>query len=119
MRTTALLATPGLTIALGDFGRKAAAVMGGAVVGSGVAAMHYTGMLALEERQAHHMRLFYPRRIELGAEGYDEQHRKNFNSVNRATKQFKARGVDPMDILEDHQHCIAARQRLQLRSKRF
>jgi NO-binding membrane sensor protein with MHYT domain len=43
-----LITGAGLAIALGDFGQKTAAVIGGAVVGSGVAAMHYTGMLALE-----------------------------------------------------------------------
>ena len=35
-------------MALGAFGQKTAAVIGGAVVGGGVAAMHFTGMLALE-----------------------------------------------------------------------
>jgi diguanylate cyclase (GGDEF)-like protein/PAS domain S-box-containing protein len=43
-----LITGAGLAIALGDFGQKTAALIGGAVVGSGVAAMHYTGMLALE-----------------------------------------------------------------------
>ena len=37
----------GLGIALFHFGRWTA-VLGGAVVGSGIAAMHYTGMMALE-----------------------------------------------------------------------
>ena len=43
-----LLTGVGLTAALGDFGQKTAAVIGGAVVGAGVAAMHFTGVLALE-----------------------------------------------------------------------
>ena len=43
-----LLTGAGLTAALGDFGQKTAAVIGGAIVGGGVAAMHFTGMLALE-----------------------------------------------------------------------
>jgi diguanylate cyclase (GGDEF)-like protein/PAS domain S-box-containing protein len=43
-----LLTGAGLTMALGAFGQKTAAVIGGAVVGGGVAAMHFTGMLALE-----------------------------------------------------------------------
>jgi diguanylate cyclase (GGDEF)-like protein/PAS domain S-box-containing protein len=43
----ALITGAGLNIALRYFARGAAAV-GGAVVGSGIAAMHYTGMLALE-----------------------------------------------------------------------
>jgi diguanylate cyclase (GGDEF)-like protein/PAS domain S-box-containing protein len=43
----ALITGIGLAVALRDFGRWTAA-LGGAVVGCGVAAMHYTGMLALE-----------------------------------------------------------------------
>lgn len=43
-----LITGVGLTIALMDFGQIAAAAIGGAVVGIGVAGMHYTGMLALE-----------------------------------------------------------------------
>jgi diguanylate cyclase (GGDEF)-like protein/PAS domain S-box-containing protein len=43
----ALITGAGLAVALRDFGRWTAA-LGGAVVGCGVAAMHYTGMLALQ-----------------------------------------------------------------------
>jgi PAS domain S-box-containing protein len=43
----ALITGAGLSIALRDFGRWTA-TLGGAVVGGGIAAMHYTGMLALE-----------------------------------------------------------------------
>ena len=62
------------------------------------------------ERQARHVRPSSPRRVELGAESYNEQHRKGFNSVNRPTERFQARGVGPMRILEDHQHRISACQ---------
>ena len=48
--------------------------------------------------------------VELGAESYDEQHRKGFNSVHRPTERFQARGVGPMRILEDHQHRLLACQ---------
>jgi diguanylate cyclase (GGDEF)-like protein/PAS domain S-box-containing protein len=43
----ALITGAGLSIALRDFGRWTA-TLGGAVIGGGIAAMHYTGMLALE-----------------------------------------------------------------------
>ena len=43
-----LITGAGLAIALGDFGHKAVAAIGGAIVGGGVAAMHYAGMQALE-----------------------------------------------------------------------
>ena len=47
------------------------------------------------------------------------RHPKSPHPVYRPTERFQACGVDPMCILEDHQHWISARQRLQLRSKRF
>jgi diguanylate cyclase (GGDEF)-like protein/PAS domain S-box-containing protein len=43
----ALITGVGLRIALRDFARWSAAI-GGAIVGGGIAAMHYTGMMALE-----------------------------------------------------------------------
>ena len=60
------------------------------------------------------MRPSNPRRVELGAESYDEQHRKGFNSVHRPTERFQARGVDPMRILEDHQHRLLSSQSREL-----
>ena len=41
------------------------------------------------------------------------------NPVHRPTERFQARGVDPMHILENHQHRIGARQRLDLQIERF
>ena len=43
-----LITGAGLPVALSKSREKTAAAMGGAVVGAGVAAMHYTGMSALE-----------------------------------------------------------------------
>jgi hypothetical protein len=62
------------------------------------------------QRQARHMRLSHPRRVELGTERDDQQYRKGFNSVHRPAERFQARGVGPMCILEDHQHRSLARQ---------
>ena len=71
------------------------------------------------ERQARHMRLSHPRRVELGAERYDQQHRKGFNPVHGPTERFQARRIDPMRILEDHQHRLLACQSRELRRQRF
>ena len=65
------------------------------------------------------MRPSNPRRLELRPERDDQQHAKGSHPVHRPTERFKARGVDPMRILENHQHRIGCRQRLQLRGKRF
>jgi hypothetical protein len=56
------------------------------------------------EREACHMRLSSPRRGELGAESYDEQHWKSFNLVHRSIEHFQARRIDPVCIFDDHQH---------------
>ena len=60
-----------------------------------------------------------PRRLELRSVRDDQQHAKSSYPVHRPTERFKARRVDPMRILEDHQHRIGSRQRLQLRGERF
>ena len=39
--------------------------------------------------------------------------------INRPTEHLKARWIDPMHILEDHQYRVGSRQRLQLRRERF
>ena len=50
---------------------------------------------------------------------HNQHHAKRFCFAHGSTESFQARGVDPMNILKDHQHRISARQRLQLRSERF
>ena len=64
------------------------------------------------------MRPSSPRRVELGAESYNEQHRKGFNSVPRPTERFQARGVGPMRILEYHKHWILPSERFHLGNER-
>ncbi len=71
------------------------------------------------ERQARHMRLSHPRRVELGAERHDEQRRKRFNPVHGPAEHLQARRVDPVHILEDHQHRLPACQPRELRHQRF
>ena len=65
------------------------------------------------------MRPSDPRRLELRSERHDQQHAKGCDPVHGPTERFQARGVDPMRILENHQHRIGARQRLHLCSERF
>jgi hypothetical protein len=70
------------------------------------------------ERDARHMRLSSPRRGELGAESYDKQRWKSFNSVYRPTERFQTCGVGPMRILEDHEHWILPSQSFHLGNER-
>ena len=65
------------------------------------------------------MRLSHPRRVELGTERDDQQYRKGFNPVHDPTEHFQARRIDPMRILEDHQHRLQAGQFRELRRQRF
>ena len=55
------------------------------------------------------MRLSHPWRIEFGAESYDEQCRESFDSIHSQAKYLETRRIDPLHILEDHQHrlCLA------------
>jgi hypothetical protein len=51
-----------------------------------------------------HIRSSDPRWLKVGPECHDQQHPKAANPVDDPTEHFKARGVGPMGILEDHQH---------------
>ena len=62
------------------------------------------------EHQARHMRLSHPRRVELGTERDDQQHRKGFNPVHGPADRFQARRIDPMGILKNHQHRLPSGQ---------
>ena len=62
------------------------------------------------------VRSSYPWWLELRPMRNDQQHAKGSNPVHCSAKGFQARRVDPMRILEDHQHGVGARQRLHLRS---
>src|ERR1700730_8434805 len=65
------------------------------------------------------MRLSYPRCVQLWAESYDEQHVKGCDPVHRPAEHFEALRIDPMRILEDHQHGILACQSRELRHQCF
>ena len=65
------------------------------------------------------MRPSHPRRLELGAESYDQQHGKGFNPVHGPAERLQARGVGPMRILEDHQHRLLSATVPPLVSERF
>ena len=51
-----------------------------------------------------YIRLSDPGRLELRTVSHDQQHTKGSYPVHRSTERFKARGVGPVRILEDHQH---------------
>src|ERR1700751_3490108 len=53
-----------------------------------------------------------PERLELRPISDVQQHTERSQPLHCATERFKARWVDPMHILENHQHWLASRQRL-------
>src|SRR5262249_51638640 len=61
-----------------------------------------------------YMRLSNPWRLKFWSECDDQQHAKGFYSFYGSAKRLQARGVDPMNILEDHQHWISLCQGLDL-----
>ena len=65
------------------------------------------------------MRTSNPRRLKFRPVRDDQQNAKGCYPVHSSTERFKARGVDPMCILKDHQHWTLARQDLHLRRERF
>src|SRR5580704_8124763 len=65
------------------------------------------------------MRLPYPRRYELRAKSYDKQYLEGRYPIYRPTEHFQAGRINPMRILENHQHWIVVRQPDDLRDQRF
>ena len=53
-----------------------------------------------------YVRLSDPRSVKFRPERHDQQYVQRLYPVHDATKQFDARGVAPMCILEDHQHRV-------------
>src|SRR6476660_1028448 len=71
------------------------------------------------DRLARHVRLSNPWRAELRAESYNEQRRESFNAIHRPVERLKTRRIDPMYILEGHQHRLLACQSRNLRCQGF
>jgi hypothetical protein len=53
-----------------------------------------------------------PRRLELRSIGDIEQHPECSQSIHRTPNRFQARWVNPVHILENHQHRLGSRQHL-------
>ena len=65
------------------------------------------------------MRLPRPRRLKLGPEGRDQQHRHSRDMFNRQIEQLARGRVGPMQILEDHQYGLPLRQTSELSQQRL
>jgi hypothetical protein len=48
-------------------------------------------------------------RVEFRAECHDQQHTKGRDPGHHLTEHLQGRGIDPMGVLENHQHRIVAR----------
>jgi hypothetical protein len=62
------------------------------------------------ERQHADLWLAGPGRLELGAERHDQQDGKAANTIDEEVEQLARGRVDPMRVLEDHDHRHLARQ---------
>ena len=71
------------------------------------------------ERQHRHLRLAGPGRLELGPERHDQQYRQAADAIDGQVEQFARGRVDPMRVLENHQHRLLARQTFELADQRF
>jgi hypothetical protein len=56
------------------------------------------------EQQCAHMRCSAPGLREFGTKGDDQQDREPADPLDRQIQQLARGRVDPMDVLEDHQH---------------
>src|SRR3974390_1648121 len=65
------------------------------------------------------MGLALPRWPELGAKGYEKQRLKALYSLYEQVEHLKARRIDPMHVLENHQNRVAGRQFDESRSQGF
>ena len=68
------------------------------------------GLSQAPQGYCRHMGLAGPRRLIFRPEGRDEQHREALDLVNGEIKQLTGARVSPMQILDNHQHRVGARQ---------
>ena len=66
------------------------------------------------QRHCRDMRLVGPGRLEFRAKGNEQQYRQPPDAIDRQIDQVARGWVDPVHVLEDHQHRMAAGERLQL-----
>ena len=71
------------------------------------------------ERQGRHVRPAGPGRLELRAEGDQQQDPQPSRALDREVEQLARARVDPVHVLEDHQHRVAVRQPLDLAQQRL
>jgi hypothetical protein len=61
------------------------------------------------DRKRRNMWLSDAGRIEIRPERHHQQHAKLRDPVHQSTEHLQGRGIDPMGVLENHQHRIVAR----------
>ena len=71
------------------------------------------------QRQHRHMRLPGPRRLKLGAEHRQQQHRPVRDPLYHAVQQFARTRVDPVKVIEHHQHRLLPRKTFNLPQQRL
>ena len=65
------------------------------------------------------MRLASPRRLKLGAERYDQEHRQAAEPLDGEIEQLARGRVNPMSIFENHYHRPPAAETLKLPDQRL
>ena len=71
------------------------------------------------QRQHRHMRLPGPRRLKFGAEHGQQQHRPVRDPLYHAVQQFARTRVDPVKVIEHHQHRLLPRKTFNLPQQRL
>ena len=71
------------------------------------------------QRQHRHMRLPGPWRLKLGAEHRQQQHRPVRDPLYHAVQQFARTRIDPVKVIEHHQHRLLPRKTFNLPQQRL
>jgi hypothetical protein len=70
------------------------------------------------EAEGGHVMPSSPGGLEFRPERHYQQRTKILDQVHRSADDFKARGINPMHVFEDHEHRSLSRQRLHLYAQR-
>jgi hypothetical protein len=71
------------------------------------------------EGQHRHLRLAGLGRLELGTERHDQQHGQIADALDGEVEQFARGRIDPMRVLEDHQHRLSSCEAFELPDQRL
>ena len=71
------------------------------------------------ERQRRDVRVPHPQRQSVGPSGHDQQHRQPGDALDERVEQLPGGGIEPLRVLEDHQHRLPPGQGFEVPEQRI